>query len=208
MPLSKEVIADASFGAALYDVLLSSPDTSTLRAIQKRGLEQYIPAWCDIKSGSLKPKLFDKEVLQVLANSYTSPPEFQRLMASEETDGEQLPAELIRALNYSLVKNIIAVSPTGKVNDVVYRVASGKTTRQFGMGAVEQAFQVTGVDDQARYARLIAAQQLRYHERFVRELPIIEEVLRSQEVGDISQSDIRVWCARGRDGESIFKDLV
>lgn len=206
---SEETIALASYGAVKYDCLLLIPDKDTWGRVTDARLNHCLPPWINIDSGKINEELFTKEVEKMLSIAYLPPSHFLERYAQER------PAEKPTSfpdLNYLLVREIISVSPSGKVNPLVYKLSTAGTDRQVGLDTIKNIFyqelEKMMNPEERRYYTILYEQVLRTQQRFMEELPLLESVLQKEgSPGDISDLDISIFSRITKDGRAVEAPL-
>lgn len=146
----KKVIVRASYNAAVYDSILEVPDQHTLRFITGADLHRFLPKWVSMETGIVDQEKLDQKALEIVASSYLTPVEFSTRYALEPRAPR---SNSFHDLNYMLVKEIISISPGGKVNPLVYKLSTARVNKEVGMDSVRKMYDQaleTNTDPQRR----------------------------------------------------------
>lgn len=195
MLLNKKIIFCASYGAALYDNILSVPDKNKLEIITYSGLHRFLPQWINMNTGAIDERKLERRVLQTIASSYPLPQEFQQWYAQEQ---REIVPDSILNLNYLLLTEILSTSPQGKVNPLVYKLSCGRVNKQIGMNTLrkisEEILERITDPEERRYFWLNHTQMLQTQQRFVDELPLLEHLLQTGGFPqDLSEVNIEIY---------------
>ena len=207
-----DTVFKAVYQTAFYDHLLTLPVRSTLQAIRDLRLERFLPVYFDFKTGKvLYPEAFDDEVQRECMRDHSHPEAFlERLQREKEGKPEHF-SDRLEELNYHLISEVLTLSPTGYVSPLVYKVATGRVSTEVGLdsirGLYREVLQEITDGDRYTFESLIQAQVLSEYQRFIDELPILEDLIsrkRGQSPEDISEMDIVIFTRHGHDGKLIL----
>ena len=185
-------IVSASYQAALFDAIVEVPNQHTLQFITSAGLHRFLPSWINLETGIVDQEKLEQNALNIVASSYVAPTKFREDYAQELKINEP---QSVHDLNYMLVKEIIFISPGGKVNPFIYKLSSAHVTKQASMKTVreiyDQALETITDTQRRKYWAFVHEQILQTQQRFVDGLPVLEKVLQEEVLPlDISDRDI------------------
>lgn len=177
-----DTVFKAVYQTAFYDHLLALPVRNTLQAIRDLRLERFLPVYFDFKTGKvLYPEAFDDEVQRECRRDHSHPEVFLERLQREKEGKSERSSDGFKELNYRLISEVLTLSPTGDVSPLVYKVATGRVSTEVGLDSIRRLYRevLQEIRDGDRYSfeSLIQAQVLSEHQRFVEELPILEDLI-------------------------------
>ena len=187
-----ETISKASNGAAFHDLIMGVPDSIALEKIRSQGLERLMePRWYNQRNPDSAKDGFSHE-FQHMLTTYPTPQQYLDYAKMKEQSGNSIIGEVgtnglsydesVKRLNYHLIKEILMISPTGKVNETVYKVAIARSAIAVGPEQIRRLFETEYISrtqdpDELKFHLAINDFMMRRIHDWIIELPILETVI-------------------------------
>lgn len=181
-------LVEAVLGAAEWDLIHSLPDEPALGEIRSAKLTDFLPKWIAWETGKVDPEAYKEWVIDI-TQEYPLSEQYEAYKAGEV----ELVRNTLGYLNYLLLDEVLKLSPTGRVTELVHHLATGRVTKSIGIDHLRQLREqsLLGRSDPRviRYLSIIISSDLRKEEFYVEQLPLweilIENTPDASTVGDV-----------------------